>query len=190
MSGLTASEAAMAGPIRSVRDCLADPEVNLRLRAIIRAGLGRVTASAGLQRESVVEEVFSDVCLRALTAASRYDPSLGTVLNWLGGFAWKVLRERRKPRPTLMPILDANLPNNVPSIPDRVADRIDVERLLAILPADESQLMLWDFEGWTAAEIGGELDLSAAAVRVRLHRLRRKARELLGGTSTGGADHE
>jgi RNA polymerase sigma factor (sigma-70 family) len=190
MNGLSASEPVTAGPGKSVRDGLADPEVNRRLRAIIRAGLGRSAPDAGRQCDAAVEEVFSDVCSRALAVADRYDASQGNVLNWLGGFAWKILHERRKPRPEPLPTLDTQEPDHGPSIPDMVANRIDVERLLAVLPADERQLLRWDLESWTAAEIGEELNLTAAAVRVRLHRLRRKARELLGGPPTGGADHE
>jgi RNA polymerase sigma factor (sigma-70 family) len=190
MSGLSASEATTAGPGKSVRDALADSEVNRRLRAIIRAGLGRLPSGAGRRSEATVEEIFSDICSRALAGADNYDSNRGSVLNWVGGFAWKILRERRKPEPSAMTILDPEEPDGSRSIPDMVANQIDVERLLAMLPSDERQLLHWDYEGWTAAEIGTELNLSAATVRVRLHRLRKKARGLLGVTPTGGADHE
>jgi RNA polymerase sigma factor (sigma-70 family) len=190
MSGLSASETATSKPGKSVRDALADAEVNLRLRAIIRAGLGRTSQGAGQQRESVVEEVFSDVCSRALVKSDDYDVNHGTVLNWLGGFAWKILRERRKPQHASLSTSDLEEPDRSRPVPDAVADRMDIERLMTLLPPDERQLLRWDYEGWTASEIGLELNLSGATVRVRLHRLRKKAEELLGGEPTGGTDHE
>ena len=67
---------------------------------------------------------------------------------------------------------------------------MEIEELLSRLSLDEQQLLRWVYEGWTASEIGAELNLDATAVRVRIHRLRKKAKEVLGRASTGGAGHE
>jgi RNA polymerase sigma factor (sigma-70 family) len=190
MSGLSASESATAGPGNPVQDGLNDTEVIRRLSAIIRAGMGRDPMVPGRQRDAIAEEVLSEVCSRALAAPDRYDPSRGTVLNWLGGFAWNVLRERRKARPIGSVALDPSEPDRSPPVPELVANRLDAEHLLSMLPPDARQLLVWDSEGWTASEIGTELNLTAATVRVRLHRARARARDLMGGTPTGGADHD
>jgi RNA polymerase sigma factor (sigma-70 family) len=190
MSGLPSSEPATAGSLDPVKDGLNDTDVIRRLSAIIRAGLGRDPSVPARQRDAIAEEVLSEVCSRALSAMDRYNPSLGTVLNWLGGFAWNVLRERRTIRPLRPASLDPSEPDRSPPVPDLVANRLDAERLLSLLPSDARQLLRWDSEGWTAAEIGVELGLTAATVRVRLHRARARARDLMGGTPTGGADHD
>lgn len=65
--------------------------------------------------------------------------------------------------------------------PDAIA-RIDAERLLGRLaPEDRFVLQLLHGEGWSIAEIAGNLAWSPSKVKVRAHRARRKLRALLEG---------
>ncbi len=61
-----------------------------------------------------------------------------------------------------------------------VEDAIEVRAVLAALPERDAELlMLQAWEGLSVAEIGYVAGCSAATVRVRLHRARRRAKELL-----------
>ncbi len=59
--------------------------------------------------------------------------------------------------------------------------------LLALSAEDRAILLLSEVEDWTAAEIGGELGLSAGAVRTRLSRLRGRLRVALEPALTDSA---
>lgn len=188
MSGQSDTPATVVGTENPVQRGLADPEIVRRLTALIRAGLGREAAGQRRQREAIVEEALSEVAYRALATASRFDPAVGSVLHWLGGIAWNVLRERRKPRRVTMLHLEAPTPDPRRAVSDAVIDRLEASRILAKLPENARQLLVWESEGWTADEMGTELGIKPATARVRLHRARMLAREL-SGLGTGGADH-
>jgi DNA-directed RNA polymerase specialized sigma24 family protein len=156
---------------------LNDPNVRQRLVALIQAGLARRGGAAGQQRAEW-DEVLSEVCDRALRRADRYDPARGPVLYWLGGIAFTVMRERRPRR--LGGGCDVSaVPDRAEPIPEAVLSRLDAAERVSRLPPEVRQLLLWDAEGSTAAEIAAELRITPGAVRVRLHRARVLARELL-----------
>ena len=190
MSGLSASEPATDEPDKLVRDALADPEVIRGLRAIIQINLRRMNQGAGRQAEIIIDECFSETCYRALNTKSVFDPHRGSVLNWLGGIAMKVLRERRKRQPAAAESSELDGPDRSRSIPEAISDRMEIEGLLTQLSTDEQQLLRWDYEERTAAEIGVDLGLDATTVRVRLHRLRRKIKARSQRMPNGGADDE
>ena len=61
-------------------------------------------------------------------------------------------------------------------------DRDEVHRALAALPAAQrSVLMLKDVYGFSCAEIGEQMGLSEGAVKVRLHRARKRLKDLVYG---------
>lgn len=69
---------------------------------------------------------------------------------------------------------------------ERVAGRVDaataVARVMAVLPPRDAEVLrLWAWEQLSTDEIAYVLVLSPAAVRVRLHRARRRAEALLRG---------
>jgi RNA polymerase sigma-70 factor (ECF subfamily) len=172
-----------AGPGHPVWDGLNDPDVRQRLTALIQAALGRrITAVA--QQRAEWDEVLSEVCDRALRRAERYDPTRGSVLYWLGGVAWTVMRERR-PGQLSFDADVSTVPDPADPIPEAVLSRLDAAERVSRLPSDVRQLLLWAAEGRTAVEIAAELRLTPGAVRVRLHRARESARALLGPTLDG-----
>lgn len=83
---------------------------------------------------------------------------------------------------------------SAPSGGDTLAARDELDRALARLP-DETRavVVLKDVYGLSCEEIGDRLGLSEGAVKVRLHRARRKLRDLLygrGGSERGEVPRE
>jgi DNA-directed RNA polymerase specialized sigma24 family protein len=176
------------GPGHPVWDGLNDPDVRQRLTAIIKAALRKGTSPAA-QRGAEWDEVLSDVCERALRIADQYDPTRKPVLSWLGGIAFVVMRERR-PRRLTSGVDVSTSPDPADPIPDAVLSRLEAVDLVRRLPPDLYQLLLWDAEDRTSAEIAQDLGISAGAVRVRIHRARESARILLGPAVGGEGAHD
>lgn len=71
------------------------------------------------------------------------------------------------------------LDENHAATSDEPTARIEVERLLRVLPAtDRFILLLLHGEGWSVAEIAERLGWSRANVKVRAHRARKRLRQL------------
>jgi RNA polymerase sigma-70 factor (ECF subfamily) len=65
---------------------------------------------------------------------------------------------------------------------ERVADRDELDRALARLPeAARAVVVMKDVYGLSCREIGREIGISEGAVKVRLHRARRRLKELVYG---------
>ncbi len=182
------TSAIRAGPGHPVWDGLNDPDVRQRLSSLIQATLRKGTGPAA-QQHARWDEVLSDVCDRALRRADQYDPTRGSVLHWLGGIAFTVMRERR-PRQLPGSLDVSTVPDLAEPIPDVVISRLYAAEQVSRLPPDVRQLLLWAAEELTAAEIASKLGISAGAVRVRLHRARELARALLEPAPGGEGKHD
>jgi RNA polymerase sigma-70 factor (ECF subfamily) len=69
---------------------------------------------------------------------------------------------------------------------DDVVERDEIERALGTLPVGQrSVVLLKDVYGFSCAEIGEELGISEGAVKVRLHRARRRLKEEVYGPDRG-----
>jgi RNA polymerase sigma-70 factor (ECF subfamily) len=69
---------------------------------------------------------------------------------------------------------------------DDVVERDEIERALGTLPVGQrSVVLLKDVYGFSCAEIGEELGISEGAVKVRLHRARRRLKEKVYGPDRG-----
>ncbi len=129
-------------------------------------------------------DLTADVFLEAIEACTRYRPDLGPPRAWLFGVARNVLamhvrrgvREARAvSRIQGRRLLDTD------SV-QRIVERIDAERearelMAALDDLDEGQRAVVELvavDGLTPAEAAGVLGLTAVAVRVRLHRARRR----------------
>ncbi len=70
--------------------------------------------------------------------------------------------------------------------PDEVVARDEVERALAVLPAGQrTVVLLKDVYGFSCQEIGEEIGISEGAVKVRLHRARKRLKEEVYGPARG-----
>ena len=175
-----------------VRRGLADPEVARRLMMLIRAALGRFPAGITVaQRTGEAEDMFQDVSKHAIASARLFDPQRGSLVNWLGGIIWNLARQRRPARfaGTERAMLEETVLDRSCPVPDDVAHRLDSQAILERLPPTDADLLRLHSEGWTAQEIGEELNLTAGNVRVRLSRLIKHVRGMFQNTNLE-ADHD
>jgi RNA polymerase sigma-70 factor, ECF subfamily len=146
-------------------------------RLVLRMGGG-----AGSEAEDVIQEAW----IRATTRLPgfRWDSSLRT---WLSGIAVNCCRERwRTLRRDGGELLGPEAPR--PGAPGSDGDRIDLERIIAALPAGyRAVLVLHDVEGYTHKEIGALLEIEEGTSKSQLFQARRAVRERL---AAGGRRQE
>ena len=101
------------------------------------------------------------------------DPS--KVEAWVNTIAFNLFRGSFRKAPTVELYSE-----DYPSLPRNVAETIDCQRLFARCSPSERKLIKGNYlAGYTSAELGPRLGLSAVAVRVRLLRLRRRLRAIM-----------
>ena len=155
-----------------------DPDALQRLLRVCRSDVRRYA-----QRHCLISDV-DDAVQEALLIVSRRVSSLRAVAAFSGWLLRVVQRECRKlGRVTLRydpydeEALEAWL-----STRDDNALRLDLAHALEALPAHYREvILLRDFEELTIGEMAARLQLTAAAVKSRLHRARELAREYLLG---------
>jgi len=91
------------------------------------------------------------------------------------------MRRGRKNDPALHAALDDQVPDEFETGPDEVLIRREFlaglgEAMLELSATDRAVFLLAEGHGWTGPEIAESVDLSAAAVRVRLTRIRKRLR--------------
>jgi RNA polymerase sigma-70 factor (ECF subfamily) len=127
-------------------------------------------------------DVTHDVFLGLPEAVQRYDPER-PFPAWLQGVTVRTaqmrLRTARRRREVALPAL-RSLPAR--SHQDAVVDRLTLEKALDELSADlRSVVVLREVEGLSYQEIADLLGINKSAVAVRLHRARRRLRDILRG---------
>ena len=127
-------------------------------------------------------DVTHDVFLGLPEAVQRYDPER-PFPAWLQGVTVRTaqmrLRTVRRRREVALPAL-RNLAAR--SHQDAVVDRLTLEKALDDLSADlRSVVVLREVEGLSYQEIADLLGINKSAVAVRLHRARRRLRDILRG---------
>ena len=124
------------------------------------------------------EELTQETFVRACGAALRFRGD-SSVRTWLFGIAHRVLLEASR----------AGLFERSPIVEERADDpsgvtaeeRLDLERALASLaPADREVLVMVDVLGFEPAAAAAIAGVSGDTYRVRLHRARRRLREVYG----------
>ncbi|MFA1541404.1 RNA polymerase sigma factor [Actinomadura monticuli] len=135
--------------------------------------------------DEVVSETFA-VAWRRL--ADVPDPPL----PWLLGVARNVLRDGRRAearRETFTAELGRSAARPAGDIAEDVAERLAVLRAMATLPErDREILILIAWQGLTPREAAGVVRCSPAALRVRLHRARRRLLHAAGQEMTAGPE--
>jgi RNA polymerase sigma-70 factor, ECF subfamily len=171
------------------------PAMPPRVRA---ARAGDVAAFEGLYRESV--GMVYGLCLRmtgdaseaeslaqeAFVRAWRRLPEFrgeAAFTTWLHHVAGSVVLTSR--RATLRRLRRVETTDDLdrldrPAPAPPLADRVDLERAIALLPEGARiVLVLHEIEGYSHAEIARELGIAEATSRAQLHRARRLVREIL-----------
>lgn len=144
-----------------------------RVYQVVLRLLGGLTADA--------EDVVQDAWIRAAEGLTgfRWESSFGT---WLTGIAINAARSwhRRRAVRASEAWDEATAAVHVPTPP--VAERIDLERAIALLPDGyRAVLLLHDVEGFTHEEIGERLGIAAGTSKSQLFAARRAMRGLLAG---------
>jgi RNA polymerase sigma-70 factor (ECF subfamily) len=130
-------------------------------------------------------DVAQDAFVRAWRAIPRFrgDARFSTWMHRITVNTAFTHRERRKRRRT-EPLEVANEPEAEGLTPERAGDvagmRDELQRALASLPESlRAVVVLKDVYQWTHAEIGEQLGISVTAAKVRLHRGRKRLRDVL-----------
>jgi RNA polymerase sigma factor (sigma-70 family) len=173
----------------AVAAALGDPSVLRHLRnaaAVMLRAWHRNLPSR--QRLAEADDVVQDAARRALARRSAYDRER-SIVPWLVGFVAMVCKERTRFRAVDKAdeapgsaglALEEVVVALSRSTLDTLADQLDSRQILERLsPDDEHLLRLRFFEDATAKEIGRQLGISAAAVRVRLFRVLTRLRNEL-----------
>ena len=144
---------------------------------LVRRHQRRVFRLAGrfFRRGEEVEEVAQDTFLAAWRKLDTYRAK-APFEHWITrvclNCCYARLRERQPAEAAMPAEIEAPAGN-----PDA---RLEVERLLRHLTADDRyMLLLMHGEGWSVGEIAGRLGWTRMNVKVRAHRARRKLRRLL-----------
>lgn len=144
--------------------------------------LWRVALRLSVGDEAEADDLAQEVWLRAIArlGAFRLDARLGP---WLAGIAWNCRRERERAAGRAAPGRDGDAAEvAVASTTPDAATRIDLAAALDSLPAGyRAVLLLHDLEGYTHAEIGEALGVSAGTSKSQLFRGRRALRARLRG---------
>lgn len=121
-------------------------------------------------RRDVADDAVAEAFARALEHEARIREPLAWIYRTAFRIASDELRRERRQRP----------PAPDPVIGLDAAELTDVFRALATLtPNQRAAVLLHDTEGFTSAEVGRLLGMSAATARVHAFRARRRLRELL-----------
>jgi len=147
--------------------------------ALVRAQQARVFRLLGrfFRRPEEVEEAAQETFLRAWTKLATYRAQ-APFEHWLTRICLRTAYDRLRRRGLdTVSLADGAEPGAEPHDPDA---RLEVERLLATLPAtDRFLLTLLEGEGWSIAEIAARLGWTPVNVKVRAHRARRRLRKVL-----------
>src|SRR6202035_4743444 len=147
--------------------------------ALVRGQQDRVFRMLGrfFRRPEEVEEVAQETFLRAWTKLGTYRAQ-APFEHWLTRICLRCAYDRLRRRTVATePLPEERTLAAGSADPDA---RLEVERLLATLPADDRFLLtLLEGEGWSVAEIAQRLGWTRVNVKVRAHRARRRLRRIL-----------
>lgn len=128
---------------------------------------------------TLADDLCQESWLRAFRGmeAFRGDAEFGT---WMHTIVRNVVASRRRRRSRRAEMLDASWTPKTSSLPEPVELRLDLRRAVDALPAGMRRVIwLHDVEGWTHADIGAALGVSAGTSKSQLFKARARLREVL-----------
>lgn len=141
--------------------------------------------------EQTAEDLVADTFLAAFQQRASYDLSRGAPRPWLYGILTRKLARHYRTEKARYRAVARSAPEVAVDGPaDRVADQVTAWRLRAPLAealgrlsvGDRDVLLLVAWCGFSYDEVAVALGIPVGTVRSRLHRARRKVREVLGET--------
>jgi RNA polymerase sigma factor (sigma-70 family) len=140
----------------------------------------------------LAEDVTAETFLAAFCCRGRYDGAWPDARPWLYGIAIRQIRRHRRVEAKRLRLLRSALADGpAEDHGDRAAERVTAERLgprlaaaVAALPArDRELLLLFAWAELSYAEAAAALSTTTSAVKARLHRIRVRMRQELGGSN-------
>ncbi|MER7362526.1 RNA polymerase sigma factor [Nonomuraea wenchangensis] len=150
-----------------------------RFEAVYRATYDQITAYAGRRCDSPQDaaDVVAETFVIVWRKIEELPPGAQARL-WVYGVARNVLADHRRSalrRQARHRDLDAEMADLYGDLADRSVERNAIAQAFATLPEDDRELLaLVAWEGLDRREIATMLGLSRNAVRIRLHRARRR----------------
>ena len=147
----------------------------------------------------LAEDVTAETFLDAFRRRDRYDTSRPDARPWLYGIAVRQIGKHRRALSRQLKLLrSAPAEVTAEDFDVRAAERVTAEKLRPRLAAvlcglprqDRDLLLLVAWAGLSYDEAAEALGLTVSAVKSRLHRIRIKAREALGGANPALAEEE
>jgi RNA polymerase sigma-70 factor (ECF subfamily) len=140
----------------------------------------------------LAEDVTAETFLAAFRYRGRYDGTWSDARPWLYGIAVRQIRRHRRVESRRLRLLRSALADGpTPDHGDRAAERVTAARLgprlaiaVAALPRQDRDLLL--LVAWAElsyAEAATALGTTTSAVKARLHRIRVRMRQQLGGSN-------
>ena len=147
----------------------------------------------------LAEDVTAETFLAAFQSRGRYDGAWSDARPWLYGIAMRqISRHRRAEARRLRLLRSAPADGPAEDHSDRAAERVTAQRLgprlaaaLAALPRQDRELLL--LVAWAElsyAEAATALGTTTSAVKARLHRIRVRLRQELGGDNPMGQEND
>ena len=138
----------------------------------------------------LAEDVTAETFLAAFQGRGRYDGAWSDARPWLYGIAVRQIRRHRRVEARRLRLLQSALAGGpAEDHSDRVAERVTAQRLgprlaavVTALPRTDRELLL--LVAWAElsyAEAAAALGTTTSAVKARLHRIRVRLRQDLGG---------
>lgn len=140
-----------------------------------------------MSNDAEAEDIVAEAFLLAARSFDKFDPSRAKFSTWVNTIAINCMKTYWKRQHPTAPIDD--VPENfaaIPSSEDALADRDQVNRLLACLDNTERELVLLKYrEGFKNVEIADTLNMNASTVSTILARALAKMRDAAEGGPDG-----
>ncbi len=156
-----------------------DPSATAQLYRLYGGAVYRV-ARRMLGSADDAEDIVQDVFLGLPAALATFE-SRGSLEGWIKRIAVRTVLMRERKRRTLERFLGKYSSVLYPrSSPPEALDRLTVEDAIAKLPNSWRKVCALKLEGYTHADIGSMLGITATASKLRFHRACQRLRKLLG----------
>jgi RNA polymerase sigma factor (sigma-70 family) len=147
----------------------------------------------------LAEDVTAETFLAAFRCRNKYNGAWPDARPWLYGIAMRQISRHRRAEARRLRLLLSALPDGpAEDHSDRAAERVTAQRLgprlaaamAALSPPDRELLLLVAWAELSYAEAAAALSTTTSAVKARLHRIRVRLRQELGGSNPANEEND